>query len=104
MTASESGTGVAGSNYTYFNYPGIYQDDVGPFLLLLCFSFTDIRTFIIVVWNPTMSLSIMTTHWKYRHASWMFVSIPRRLIHLTFLGLGGVNSSFLTRRPFLIPE
>ena len=28
MTASQSGTGVAGSSFTQFNYPGIYQDDV----------------------------------------------------------------------------
>ncbi|KAF7369655.1 Alpha-amylase [Mycena venus] len=26
MTASNSGTGIAGSSYTYYNYPGIYQN------------------------------------------------------------------------------
>lgn len=26
MTGSDSGTGVAGSSYTHYNYPGIYQN------------------------------------------------------------------------------
>jgi hypothetical protein len=28
MTGSDSGTGVAGSTYTHYNYPGIYQTQV----------------------------------------------------------------------------
>jgi hypothetical protein len=28
MTGRDSGTGVAGSNYTLFDYPGIYQNQV----------------------------------------------------------------------------
>jgi hypothetical protein len=28
MTGRDSGTGVAGSNYTHYDYPGIYQDQV----------------------------------------------------------------------------
>lgn len=30
MAASESGTGVGGSSWTHYNYPGIYQTQVSP--------------------------------------------------------------------------
>lgn len=73
MAGIDSGTGTAGSTFTHYNYPGIYQDSVGcrPCILLDGHLTENLmsRTFIIVDSSLTTRSSITLVELRSRRAN-----------------------------------